>query len=239
LAEACRVFGTPVTGGNVSLYNQSPAGPIDPTPTVGMVGLIADHRHVTTSHFKAAGDAILLLGDLGEELGGSHYLKVVHGQKAGRVPRLDFGRELAVQEGVRALIRSGLVKSAHDCSEGGLAVAVAESCISGPQLCGAVVDFGRTELRADQLLFNESQSRIVVTTAATNASAVLALCEWRALPARRIGTVGGGELKLSANGHEFVWPTATLHEQWHGSISRAMAVSGLVGTQVDSLPSKS
>jgi phosphoribosylformylglycinamidine synthase subunit PurL len=163
----------------------------------------------------------------------------VHGRKAGRVPRLDFERELAVQEAVRALIRSGLVKSAHDCSEGGLAVALAESCIGGPQLFGAVIDFGPTELRADQLFFNESQARIVISTAATNASAVLALCEWRALPARRIGTVGGAELKLSANGREFVWPTATLHEQWHGSISRAMAVSGSAETEIDPLPAQS
>ena len=119
LAEGCRAFNTPVTGGNVSLYNQSPAGAIDPTPTVGMVGLIADERHVTTQAFKQAGDVIILVGELGAELGASHYLKVVHGRKEGRVPRLDFDREKAVQEAVRALIRSRLVKSAHDCSKAG------------------------------------------------------------------------------------------------------------------------
>jgi phosphoribosylformylglycinamidine synthase len=226
LAEACRVFETPVTGGNVSLYNQSPGGTIDPTPTVGMVGLIADHRHVTSAHFKTSGDAILLLGALGDELGGSHYLKVVHGRKEGRIPRVDFQHERAVHEAVRAFIKSGLVRSAHDCSEGGLAVALAESCMSGPQLFGAVVDFGRTELRDDQLLFNESQSRIIITTAPTNASALLALCEWRALPARRIGTVGGADLKVMANGRDWTWPMANLYEQWYGSIGRIMKAAG-------------
>ncbi|MDQ3622736.1 MAG: phosphoribosylformylglycinamidine synthase subunit PurL, partial [Verrucomicrobiota bacterium] len=133
LAEGCRAFHTPVTGGNVSLYNQSPAGAIDPTPTVGMVGLVADEKHITRSHFQTEGDAVILIGEPGDELGASHYLNVVHGQKAGRVPKLDFAREIAVQEAVRAMIRSGLVKSAHDCSEGGLAVALAECCLSDPR----------------------------------------------------------------------------------------------------------
>ena len=230
LAEGCRAFGTPVTGGNVSLYNQSPAGAIDPTPTVGMVGLIADGKHVTSSHFKAAGDAIILVGELGDELGASHYLKVLLGKKSGRVPALDFARELAVQDAVRALIKSRLVQSAHDCSEGGLAITVAESCLSGTQQIGATLDLGAAEhfrspeasQRAVLALFNESQSRIVISVAASNASAVLALCEWRAVPARRIGTVGGAELIISVAGEQFVWPVAALREAWYGSIARAM-----------------
>ncbi len=108
LAEACREFGTPVTGGNVSLYNQSPAGAIDPTPTVGMVGMIEKASHITTQPFKSAGDAILLLGEPGGGLGGSHFVKVIHGRKAGTPPRLDYAREKAVQEAVRSLIRMGL-----------------------------------------------------------------------------------------------------------------------------------
>src|SRR4051812_40748104 len=137
LAEGCREFRTPVTGGNVSLYNQSPAGSIDPTPTVGMVGLIADAKHVTTQYFKDEGDVIILAGLLlgardDEPLGASHFLKVIHGRKEGRVPRVDYPRELDLQEAVRELIYAGLVKSAHDCSEGGLGVALAECCISHP-----------------------------------------------------------------------------------------------------------
>ena len=220
LAEGCRFFNTPVTGGNVSLYNESPAGAIDPTPTVGMVGLIADQRHVTTSHFKTAGDVIILVGEFGDELGASHYLKVVHGRREGRVPRMDYDRELAVQQAVLALIRTRLVKSAHDCSEGGLAVALAESCMSGPVPVGATVAIGGT--RSDVALFNESQSRIVITVSANNATAVLALCEWRGVPAHRIGTVGGADLKIAVNATHLAWPLATMHHAWHGSIARAM-----------------
>ncbi|MEA3209548.1 MAG: phosphoribosylformylglycinamidine synthase subunit PurL [Chthoniobacter sp.] len=223
LAEGCRAFQTPVTGGNVSLYNQSPAGAIDPTPTVGMVGLIEDEKHITRSHFQTAGDAIILIGELGADLGASHFLKVLHGRKAGRVPQLDLARELAVHDAVRALIKSRLVRSAHDCSEGGLAVALAESCLSDPaKQLGATIDFGQTGLRPDELLFNEAQSRIVISVPATSSGAVLALLEWRGLPARRLGTVGGEELQIKANGREWHWPISELHAAWYGSIARAM-----------------
>ncbi len=221
LAEGCRAFHTPVTGGNVSLYNESPAGAIDPTPTVGMVGLIADERHITTAHFKQAGDVIVLVGDLGHELGASHFLKVVHGRKEGRVPRMDFEKERAVQDAVRALIGSRLVKSAHDCSEGGLAVALAESCIGGPALLGAVIKL--THQSATVALFNESQSRIVLSVSATNAAAVLSLLEWRGVPARRLGVVGGAELKIAVDGAAVSWSVAEMHAAWHQAIGRAMA----------------
>ena len=225
LAEACRFFNTPVTGGNVSLYNQSPAGAIDPTPTVGMVGLIEDEKHITRSNFAKPGDAVILVGEPGSELGASHFLKAVHGKKAGRVPKLDFAKELSVQDAVRSLIKSRLVKSAHDCSEGGLAVALAESCMSGTDLLGAEIDFGRTGLRADQLLFNETQSRIIISVAAANASAVLSLLEWRCVPARRIGTVGGDALVVRADGGELNWKLAVLHKAWYFSISEAMSAN--------------
>ncbi len=225
LAEGCRAFNIPVTGGNVSLYNQSPAGAIDPTPTVGMVGLIEDAKHITTSHFKNAGDAIILVGGLGDELGASHFLKVIHGKKTGAVPRMNFQKEIAVQDAVLALIKSRLVKSAHDCSEGGLAVALAESCLSGGEQIGARIDFGVTGKRADELFFNESQSRIVISTSATNATAVLAMLDWRGVPARRIGTVGGGELSIRADENELNWQLGELHEAWYLSIHHAMSQS--------------
>jgi phosphoribosylformylglycinamidine synthase len=218
LAEGCRAFDTPVTGGNVSLYNQSPAGAIDPTPTVGMVGLIEKDTHITTSHFKDAGDAIILVGELGTDLGASHFVKVMHGQKAGRVPTLDFQKEKAVQAAVLALIRSRLVKSAHDCSEGGLAVALAESCLANrEQPIGAEVDLGPGDPTA--LLFNEAQSRILITTRASNAATLLMLLDLRGVPARRLGTVGGDTLKIG----ELSWPLAALREAWMDSIPRAMA----------------
>src|SRR6266567_180897 len=138
-AEACRAFGTPVTGGNVSLYNESPAGVVDPTPTIGMVGLIEDERHITTQFFKSAGDVIILVGEIGDEMGASHFLKVCHGRKIGPPPQVDLAHEIEIQNAVRNLIRAGLVQSAHDCSEGGLAVALAESCFNPKQRFGAEV----------------------------------------------------------------------------------------------------
>jgi phosphoribosylformylglycinamidine synthase len=224
LAESCREFNTPVTGGNVSLYNQSPAGPIDPTPTVGMVGLVERDTHITTSNFKDEGDAIILIGDIGDQLGASHFLKVAHYQKAGCVPALDYAREKAVQEAVRSLIRSRLVKSAHDCSEGGLAVAIAESCVTNREMpIGATVTIpGDASARPEVLLFNESQSRIVITTRGTNATVVLSLLEWRGVPARKLGTVGGTELKISVSGSEFVWPASELSRAWSDSIPIVM-----------------
>src|SRR5712672_329320 len=152
VAEACRTFGTPVTGGNVSLYNESPLGVVDPTPTIAMVGLIDDEKHITTQWFKDNGDVIILVGleparlraaahrDEGvaaPSLGGSRYLKVCHGLKVGPPPHVDLAREIKVQNAVRDLIREGLVKNAHDCSEGGLAVALAESCFNPDRLFGA------------------------------------------------------------------------------------------------------
>jgi phosphoribosylformylglycinamidine synthase len=240
LAEACRAFKTPVTGGNVSLYNESPGGTVDPTPTIGMVGLIDDEKHIATAHFKNATDAILLLGPLGDEeradrgLGASHYLKVVHGRKAGRVPSLNYEREIALQETVRALIRSRLVQSAHDCSEGGLAVALAESCIGGPVQMGATISLGDAvegdamtmNLSPVEALYNEAQSRIVISVSAANVAVVLALCEWRGVPARRLGTVvlsgGGSFLTITFKGTEISWSCEELHRAWAESIERTM-----------------
>ncbi len=222
LAEACRAFDTPVTGGNVSLYNQSPAGPIDPTPTVGMVGIIDDAAHITTQAFKAAGDIIILAGDLGHELGASHFLKVVHGQKAGRTPRLDYTTEKALHAATLALIRTGRVKSAHDCSEGGIGIALAECCMSGAAKLGATIALGTTGLRIEQALFNESQSRIVLTVSPTDVASALAELAKHNVPARQIGVVEGDTLSISADAQTLAWPVSTLHSAWSTSIGEAM-----------------
>src|SRR5438094_9901500 len=134
IAEACPAFGTPVTGGNVSLYNESPAGVVDPTPTIAMVGLIEEERHITTQWFKNEGDVIILVGEIGNELGGSQFLKICHGKKIGPPPYVDLAHEMNVQNTVRKLIYEGLAKSAHDCSEGGLAVALTECCFNPEKL---------------------------------------------------------------------------------------------------------
>ncbi|HTD65958.1 MAG TPA: AIR synthase-related protein, partial [Candidatus Limnocylindria bacterium] len=242
LAEACKHFNAPVTGGNCSLYNQSPNGPIDPTPTVAVVGLIEKPEHITTQWFKDEGDAILLLGDAvdtGDKLqglGGSAYLKLIHGKKTGTPPRMDLETEKSLHDALRGWIAQDLVKSAHDCSEGGLAGALAESCISQqiaretPRLMGASIDLSSATarpdaggtLRLDALLFGETQSRIVISTTAYNATKVLGQAKALGIPAAQIGKVGGSDLKIKTASSEFVWPLAELHDLWWNSIARAM-----------------
>jgi phosphoribosylformylglycinamidine synthase II len=218
LAETCRAFGTPVVGGNVSLYNESPAGTVDPTPTVAMVGLIDDEAHITTQFFKATGDVIILVGKIGHEMGATHFLKVCHGRKEGLPPRLDVERELTVQNSVRELIRTGLVRSAHDCSEGGLAVALAESCFNPKGLFGAEIDLEPTV----QNLFNESQSRIVISCAPSGAEKVLSELRSKNIPHRRLGEVATKTLSIKASGSELAWPIETLYDDWFNAIRRAV-----------------
>ena len=219
LAEACRAFATPVIGGNVSLYNESPAGVVDPTPTVAMVGLIEREEWITTQFFKAAGDVVILLGDFGDEMGGSHFLKVVHGRKAGRPPRLDFERELALQKALRELIHAGLVRSAHDCSEGGLAVALAEACFNPAGLLGAEIDLsGAGRLRLAQILFNESQSRVVISTVPTSADEVMRVLRERGVPAQRLGSVGGDALAITVDEERLRGPIREIFDDWFHSI---------------------
>ena len=227
LAEACRRFGTPVTGGNVSLYNESPAGAIDPTPTVGMVGIIENAAHVTTQSFKAAGDIILLLGEPGDEVGASHYLLTATGRKAGAPPRLDFDREIAVQDALRALIRMRLVQSAHDCSEGGLAVALAESCLSADRQLGARANLPAAG-RADIAFFNESQSRVVISVKRADAAPAEALLTWRGIPVSRLGeVVSEPSLEICCGETSVHWELAELDTAWRETIGTLMGGTGL------------
>ena len=243
LAEACRAFNAPVTGGNVSLYNQSPQGPIDPTPTVAMAGLIERPEHITTQWFKDEGDVVILLGepvDLSDPLqglGGSAYLQKVHGLKTGTPPRCDLAAERELHLALRALIHSGIIKSAHDCSDGGLAVALAEGCISHqiaretPQLLGARIDLsgfmggksaGEAGSRLDALLFGETQGRIVITTSALDAVKTTERAKLLGIKATRLGTVGGETLTISTANRELSWSLAELYDLWWNSIARAM-----------------
>jgi phosphoribosylformylglycinamidine synthase len=224
LAEACRAFATPVIGGNVSLYNESPAGVVDPTPTVGMVGLIDDERHITTQFFKNEGDIIVLVGEIGNELGASHFLKVCHGRKEGLPPRLDIPRELAVQNAVRQLIRAGFVNSAHDCSEGGLAVTLAECCFNPDGLLGANVELRspNTSEQATTVLFNESQSRIIISCAPENAEKTEAILRSENVPYKRLGRVQHDKLAITTADSELSWPISELYDDWFDSIRRAV-----------------
>ncbi|WP_339222144.1 phosphoribosylformylglycinamidine synthase subunit PurL [Paenibacillus sp. FSL H8-0332] len=198
MAEACRVLDTPVIGGNVSLYNENASGSIYPTPVVGMVGLIEDTDHITTQAFKQEGDAVLLLGVTKAELGGSEFQYAVHGLTEGRPPELDLATERKLLDAVLAAIRSGLVRSAHDLSEGGLAGALAESCISGS--IGANIELSAGGLRQDVALFSESQSRIILTSAPEHAEELKAAVAAYGVPVEIIGTVGGERLRVTLDG---------------------------------------
>src|SRR5581483_5186681 len=157
------------------------------------------------------------------------YLQQVHGLKTGTPPRCDLEKEKELHLALRALIHSGSVKSAHDCSEGGLAVALAECCISQqigretPRLIGAEIDLSTVEGRVDALLFGETQGRIVISVPGVQADKVLAQAKILGVPAMRLGTVGGTALKIKTHGGEFASETAELHDAWWNAIARAMA----------------
>lgn len=201
ISEACRVLETPVIGGNVSLYNENAKGAIYPTPVIGMVGLVDDVDHITTQSFKNEGDVILLLGETKAELGGSEFQKLLHGVTEGRPPALDLEVERKLQQGLLSSIRKGFVASAHDLSEGGLAAALAESCISGS--LGAEVEL-TTALRADIALFSESQSRVIVSVKPENKEALKQELRSYGVPVQEIGKVGGQHLSIRVNGQSAV-----------------------------------
>ncbi len=251
VAEACRAFGTPVTGGNVSLYNESPAGVVDPTPTIGMIGLIDDEKHITTQWFKEVDDVIILVGgSVGFQpthrqdadatlLGGSRYLKVCHGLKIGPPPHINLSHEIKVQNAVRDLIREGLVKSAHDCSEGGLAVALAECCFHPEKLFGAQIDCSRRPVgdaasaqetlqsgashsEAATVLFNESQSRIIISVAPADLEKATSILRESAVPFEQLGKVSAKELRIRVNEKTFRWQITDLYDDWWNAIRRAV-----------------
>jgi phosphoribosylformylglycinamidine synthase len=200
LGEACRVLEIPVVGGNVSFYNETLGQAILPTPIIGMVGLLDDVDARCTQWFAGEGDRIALLGPEAVSLGGSELLWHRHRMVAGRLAPLDLAMERAVQEAIRAAIGARLVASAHDCAEGGVAVALAEACVSGPRSNGAVVDLGPSGLRGDLTLFGEGPSRAVVSVKAERARHFEQLMGEFRVAWRWIGRVGGDRLVISGGG---------------------------------------
>jgi len=194
LADACRAFEVPVISGNVSFYNESFGQPIYPTPTIGLVGLMEDIDLRCTSGFRDEGDTILLIGETLDELGGSEYLKERFGLVAGEIPTLDLDLERRTQEAVRALIARGLLKSAHDCSDGGVGVALCESAIIGAIGFDIALDDG---LPGAISLFSESQSRFVVSCAEADVDRVIDALEDADLPFSVLGDVGGDRLRIA------------------------------------------
>jgi phosphoribosylformylglycinamidine synthase len=225
MKEACEVLGTPVTGGNVSLYNENPTGAVYPTPVIGMVGLVDSLAHVTRSTFTTPGDAIVLLGENTDELGGSEYLARVHDEVAGRPPRCDLARERAVIEALLDAIRSGAVRSAHDCADGGLAVALAEcTMMERAQPTSAHVDLSAwRSLPRRALLFGEAQGRIIVST--PDPDAVLAIATRHGVPARAIGEVAAASspFTISIGNATVTTSVAALAEAYHEAIPRIMS----------------
>ena len=206
MGDACRALNTPVTGGNVSLYNEHPDGAVYPTPTIGMLGVVENIEHdPTTAGFKDKGDAVFLLTPEAwthrNDIGASEYLDSLHEQVAGDAPHLDLDEEVAVQDAMLSLIRTGIVKHAHDISEGGLAVCLAESSIFSEGQLGADVELGADDAqRLDALLFGEAQSRIVFSVAADHVASVANTLAERPVRAHHIGTVTGTTLRLRVNG---------------------------------------
>ena len=229
MGEACTALETPVTGGNVSLYNESPAGAVYPTPTIGMVGLVAHTDHVTRSAFHSAGDAIVLLGDNTAEIGGSEYLATIHSTVAGAPPRCDAAAEARLIDALLDAITAGVVHSAHDCSDGGLAIAITECCIGDLEhQMGGDIDLSHWRtIPSRALLFGEAQGRIVVSTA--NPRRVLETAARHGVPARRIGTVTTADagLRITIAGEAHTAPLATLSRAYHDAIPSIMSASAL------------
>lgn len=226
MGDACRAFNTPVTGGNVSFYNENPESAVFPTPTIGMLGLVEDvERDATTSNFKDDGDVIVLLSPASwkddTKLDGSEYLSVVHGLTAGDAPHLDLAEEASVQATCLAAIRAGLIKSAHDVSDGGLLVCLAESCLHGG--IGASVKLDASD-RLDAQLFGEAQSRIVLSVAPDSLDRLVAIAVERGAQATVLGTAGGANLTVESGGVELVsTDVAGLREVFESAIPALMS----------------
>jgi len=219
ISKACRALNTPVVSGNVSFNNENPKGAVDPTPVIGMVGLIKDKAKVVTQYFKAPKDIVLLLGKTKEELGGSEYLKIIHGQKKGKCPDLDLKLEKSVQKTTLEAIEKNLVESAHDCSEGGLAVALAESSISGAKRIGVVINLVPVKIRKDALLFGESQSRIILSAKEKNVKKILQIAKKNKAPVAIIGVVGGDKLTI---GSMVNFSIDELYKAWHNALESCL-----------------
>ncbi len=234
LGAACRALGVPITGGNVSLYNETDGQAIYPTPVVGVVGLIEDVERVVGRRFRGSGDVIVALGTNRGELGGSEYLKVAHGLVRGEPPAIDLDAERALQALVVELAGAGLLRSAHDCSDGGLAVALAESCFDGGGGradgggVGASVDVPLASVSAVRgidvaaTLFGESASRVLLSVALGAVDEVLARAARAGVPAAAIGETGGARIRIAVGGRGVV-DVEVAEAVWSSALERRLA----------------
>ncbi|TVP55582.1 MAG: phosphoribosylformylglycinamidine synthase subunit PurL [Gemmatimonadales bacterium] len=224
MAEACSLFETPVTGGNVSLFNETDGKAIYPTPVVGMVGILDDVDHATRAAFQVEGDSIILLGETSEEIGGSEYLYREHGEVAGEAPSVDLLAERRLQHAVLGMIQKGHIRSAHDCSEGGLAAALAESAVSGERALGVDVQL-HARIAPVALFFGESTGRVILSCSADEESRVLEIARSHGVPAQLIGRVGGtaSPFSIRAPRGSIEIPVETLRERYFGTLPELMA----------------
>jgi phosphoribosylformylglycinamidine synthase len=241
MAEACRAFDTPVISGNVSFYNETEGRGIHPTPVVGMVGLVEDVRRIIQPGFKREGDLVALFGTTGDDLSIGEYASVVEGRtteemiNAGRLPALDLARELAVQRATLAAAEEGLLRSAHDCSDGGLAVALAESCFStlnrpalGAQIALTANDDDEAALSHAAHLFAETPSRIVVSFDEAALARLQSIAESHGAPLRLLGRVGGQTLQINAGGEPLIDARLDeLESEWRTSLARKLSAEAI------------
>jgi phosphoribosylformylglycinamidine synthase len=229
MIEAAKILKTPVTGGNVSFYNEGSCGAIYPTPVVGMVGFIKGKaKRYAKQYFKAADDVIMMLGQTKDEIGASEYLKVIHNLIKGPVPEIDLNLEKRVQKTCRDGIKKGLIKSAHDVSKGGLAIALAECCITGKlhgdRTVGAYVDI-QSDLRIDSILFGETQSRIIISVAKKDAMKMKKLAAQNRTACTELGKTGGNRLTVNVdwaskkNSKKLSVDIAEIVKLWEGTVN--------------------
>jgi len=222
IGAACRALGVPITGGNVSLYNETDGKAIYPTPVIGVVGLLEDATQALRRSFQSEGDAVMLLGTTGHDIGGSEYLKVIHGRVAGRPPKLSLDAEKHLYAAMLECARASLLHSAHDASDGGLAVALAECGFIGEERgLGGIFDLPSGGLAPDVVLFSETPSRMIVST--SSPARVEEIARKHGVPCVRLGAVGGDRLQIDVDGKVVVDATmATLHNAWM-SLEKALA----------------
>src|SRR5215831_14062201 len=233
MAEACRAFATPVTGGNVSFYNETDGSGIFPTPVIGMVGIVEDIHHVTTQWFKNKGSVIVLLGETGDDLGASQYLQKTTGRVDGTVPALDLERERAVIGACLRMIQEELVESAHDCSDGGLAVALAESAFSSyrRQGVGFSVEL-EGSLSPEALLFAETPSRIVLSAPDHYLLRIREIATEFDAPVAVIGRTGGDRIEIRIHNSSVIdRPLTEVEKAWRAVLPSLLDVSGIVSIE--------
>ncbi|HEU5255156.1 MAG TPA: phosphoribosylformylglycinamidine synthase subunit PurL [Vicinamibacterales bacterium] len=225
MGAACRALDIPITGGNVSLYNETDGRAVLPTPVLGVVGVIEDARTVVRRAFRSQGDLVMLLGETRDELGGSEYLKVVHGVIRGVPPELDLTREAALQQVLVESASAGVIRSAHDCAEGGVAITLAECCIGtglGAQVDVAAVTSAGLNTFADvTTLFSESASRVVISCAPAAEAQLVEIAARHGVPIQRIGVVGGTRVQARIHGRSIIDESLPdIERTWNTAIER-------------------